>query len=128
MRIGSGEHTYEWIEDWATIPDTPAGRENGRTHGVAVTRAGDIVVFHQGDLGVLIFARDGKLKSAWGDRFSGAHGMTLVRENGIEYLWLTDEHSGEVVKTSLDGRTMMNLPRPELQIYHRGIYSPTWVA
>ena len=128
MRIGSGEHVYEWVENWATIPNTPTGRENGRTHGVSVTEAGEVVIFHQADPAVLIFAPDGKLKTAWGDRFRGAHGMTLVKDNGTEYLWLTDEHSGEVVKTSLDGRTVMSLPRPELRVYQAGVYSPTWVA
>ena len=29
---------YEWIEGWAKIPDTASGRENGRTHGVVVTK------------------------------------------------------------------------------------------
>ena len=128
MRIGTGQHTYEWIENWASIPDTPSGRENGRTHGVVVSESGDVLVFNQADPGILVFGQDGKLKKSWGDRFAGAHGMTLVKEGSTEYLWLTDQFSGEVVKTTLDGRTVLNLHKPDHPVYQKANYAPTWVA
>src|SRR3954463_6398691 len=96
MRLGSGEHTYDWVENWATIPDSPEARVNGRTHGVVVTPDGSVVVFHVGNPAVLIYDREGSLVDAWGDRFPGAHGLTLVEEGGTEFLWLTDYVTGEV--------------------------------
>jgi hypothetical protein len=129
MRIGTGEFTYEWHDNWATIPDTEFGRENGRTHGVVASRTGDVLVFNQSRPGILRLSPDGKLKNAWGDRFGGAHGMTLVEENGEEFLWLTDQNSAEVVKTTLDGRVVMNIQRAPHPIYDGGKgYVPTWVA
>lgn len=128
MQIGTGEHTYEWIGEWARIPDTETGRSNGRTHAVVVAADGRILVFHQANPALLIFAPDGTLLGTWGDRFLGAHGMTLVEEGGTEYLWLTDQYSGEVAKTTLDGRTVQTIQRPELPAYREGKYSPTWVA
>lgn len=128
MRIGTGNQTYEWIDNWARIPDTPSGRENGRTHGVVVSESGDVLVFNQANPGVLVFGADGRLKNAWGDRFGGAHGMTLVKEGGTEYLWLTDQFSAEVVKTTLDGRTVMNIQKPDHPVYAKANYAPTWVA
>jgi len=128
MRIGTGNQTYEWIDNWVRIPDTPSGRENGRTHGVVVSESGDVLVFNQANPGVLVFGADGRLKNAWGDRFSGAHGMTLVKEGGTEYLWLTDQFSAEVVKTTLDGRTVMNIQKPDHPVYAKASYAPTWVA
>lgn len=129
MTIGRGEHTYQWIDNWATIPDTTTGKENGRTHGVVVSKTGDVLVFHQADPAVLVFDPSGNLKHAWGDRFLGAHGMTLVEEGGDEFLWLTDQTSGEVVKTTLDGKTIQNLDRAPHDTYRDGTrYSPTWVA
>ena len=129
MRIGHGEFTYEWIDNWARIPQTPSGSENGRTHGVVVAKSGDVYVFNQADPGVLVFAQDGKLKSSWGDRFAGAHGMTLVEEGGTEHLWLADQTSKEVVKTTLDGKTVQTLPQPPHHVYQDGgAYVPTWVA
>lgn len=128
MRIGSGEHTFEWIENWAIIPDTPAARADGRTHGVVATNDGRVVVFHLGKPAVLIFDAQGTLTSSWGDRFPGAHGLTLVEEGGTEFLWLTDYTTGEVVKTTLQGESVLSLPFPDLNGYNDPKYAPTWVT
>jgi hypothetical protein len=128
MRIGSGEHTFEWINDWALIPDTAASRADGRTHGIVVTRAGSVVVFHLADPAVLVFDAEGSLMEAWGNRFAGAHGLTLVEESGTEYLWLTDYKTGEVVKTTLHGDTVLSLPVPCFKGYDDPKYAPTWVT
>lgn len=128
MQIDCNGRSYEWIEDWARIPDTPRGRENGRTHGVAVSKTGQVVVFNQADPAVLLFNPDGTLAASWGDRFGGAHGLTLVEDDGVEHLWLTDQGTAEVVKTTLDGRTVANIERAPHPAYGEGKYSPTWVA
>jgi hypothetical protein len=129
MKVGQGEFAYEWIDHWARIPDTESGRSDGRTHAVAALEDGDVLVFNQAQPGVLRFGSDGKLKNAWGDRFSGAHGMSLVFDGNVPVLWLADQNSGEVVKTTLDGRTLLNLQRPDIPVYQgSGRYVPTWVA
>jgi len=129
MKIGCGKFTYEWVEHWARIPDTESGKANGRTHGVVALDDGDVMVFNQAQPGVLRFSGEGRLKNAWGDRFGGAHGMTLVLEDGAQVLWLTDQSSAEVVKTTLDGRTLLNLQRPPHPVYAGpGKFVPTWVA
>jgi sugar lactone lactonase YvrE len=128
MKVGQGEFTYEWIENWARIPATDSGRENGRTHGLAAAANGDVLVFNQAQPGVLRFSPDGVLKNAWGDRFAGAHGMTLVHEGDQQLLWLTDQSSGEVVKTTLDGKTLLNLQKPSIPVYQSKHYVPTWAA
>ncbi|MEO8169167.1 MAG: hypothetical protein ABI623_13020, partial [bacterium] len=128
MHVGQGKNVYEWIEHWARIPNTESGRSNGRTHGVVVTNDGTVVVFNQANPAVLLFDASGALISSWGDRFGGAHGMTLVQENGTEYLWLTDQYSGEVVKTTLDGKNVLNLERASHPVYEKSSYAPTWVA
>lgn len=128
MQIGRDAYTYEWIDNWATIPDSPAGRENGRTHGVAVTRDGDVIVFHQADPAVLIFDARGKLKHAWGG-YPGAHGLTLVEQDGQEQLWLTDQQTRAVHRTTLDGKVLQEIPVPPHDLYRNGApYVPTWVA
>jgi DNA-binding beta-propeller fold protein YncE len=129
MRIGSGEHTYNWIEHWASIPDTASGKANGRTHGVVVTSSGNVMVFNQANPGVLTFNPDGQLIGQWGDRFDGAHGMSRVVEGDEEFLWLTDQNTAEVVKTTLDGKSVMNIAKPDHPVYREGgKYTPTWVA
>jgi hypothetical protein len=128
MIIGTDDFKYEWIENWVKIPAAGTGRQNGRTHGITITKGGSIIIFSQANPAVLIYNKKGELLNAWGNRFSGAHGMTLIADNDSEYLWLTDEFSGEVVKTALDGETVLSIGKPRLNFYVEGKYSPTWVA
>ena len=123
---------YEWIENWAKIPDTESGRTNGRTHGVCVSKSGNVIVFCQAKNGLITFDPDGKLVSAvGGDRWLGAHGLTLMEEDGVEYLWLADQTSCEVAKVTLDGETVMTVAKPDISAYHGDNakpYCPTWAA
>ncbi len=120
---------YQWIENWARIPNTSTGQTNGRTHGVAVSKTGSVIVFHQASPAVLFFSPEGILEKSWGTDFLGAHGLTLVEENGTEYLWLTDQNSAVVVKMTLSGEEVQRLERPPHPRYlEGGKYAPTWVA
>ena len=38
MRVGAGEHTYEWIDAWASIPDTASAKGGWAHPGIAVTQ------------------------------------------------------------------------------------------
>jgi hypothetical protein len=49
MRVGTGEHTYEWIVNWAQLPDTESARTGWAHHGLAVTSDGRVVANHPGD-------------------------------------------------------------------------------
>jgi hypothetical protein len=126
MTLSAGPYTFEWIEGWGTLP-APSPGSDGRTHGVAVTADGRVVVFRQGTPAVLFLAEDGQVLDAWGD-FPGAHGLTLVEEDGEECLWLTDETTGEVVKTTLHGEPLLRLDRPDHPAFKASPYAPTWVA
>ena len=146
MRIGSGEHTYEWVDKWAKIPDTESARIGWAHHGVVVSESGDVIAFHQSDRTVLVFDKEGNLLRSWPSGLNEAHGMTLVKEDDSEYLWLADNGSkrdpragyeygetgdldpGRVVKMTLDGQTVMSLERPDLPVYRIGKYSPTFVS
>ena len=126
MTVGTGAFAYEWIDDWLRVPPT----DNGRTHAAAVTRGGDVIVFHQASPAVLVCDADGTIKDRWGD-YPGAHGLTLVEEGGRDILWLTDQDSAVVRKHGLDGEVLGELPRPEALAPspgREGKYVPTWAA
>ncbi len=72
-----------------------------------------------------IFEISGKLANAWGEQLGGAHGLTHVIEDGIEYLWITDQMSGEVSKRDLEGNVHQHIPAP---LCIGKTYSPTCVA
>lgn len=116
---------YRWHEDWVTVPDSTANPENGRTHGVAVVRGGQVYVFHQAVPAVLVYSADGRLQTSWGN-YPGAHGLTLVEEQGQEYFWLTDEKRAVVEKTTTDGKVISQLAPPPYAASEP--YIPTWVA
>ena len=70
-----------------------------------------------------------------------------MKEGDTEYLWIADNgrkrtpetgyeypggfdsvYTGQAVKMTLDGDTVMRLAKPPLAIYDGGTYAPTWVA
>lgn len=129
MEIGQGDYRYNWIDNWATVP--ASNRDNGRTHGVQVTRDGDVVIFNQGNPAVLIFAPDGTPRAQFGD-YPGAHGLTLREEDGREVLWVTDQSLCCVRKLTLDGQELLELPAPPEEALvdpsdgKARSYIPTW--
>ena len=146
MRIGSGEQTYEWIDGWASVPDSESARMGWAHPGIVVTEAGEVITAHAGDPTVLVFDRNGNLLRSWDSGVTDGHGITLVKEGADEYLWIADngrkrfhthaydyppgegKTTGQVVKKTLDGETVMTLEPPDLPIYREGDYMPTSVA
>lgn len=116
---------YRWHENWVSIPKPPGRPENSRTHGIAVARSGRVYVFHQSVPAMLVYGQDGHLLGSWGD-YPGAHGLTLVEEQGEEFFWLTDQERAVVEKTTTDGRIVFHL-MPPIYADHEP-YVPTWVA
>ena len=128
MTVEHSAFTFTWIDNWVRIPDSPSTRKSGRTQSITTTTEGNIVIFNQADPAVLVYSPVGELLHAWGNRYSGAHGITLVNECGIDYLFLVDEHSCEVTKTTLDGQRVLDIQPPDHHNYQSHSYIPTWVA
>jgi hypothetical protein len=117
--------TYRWHENVVSIPSNATRHQNGRTHGVAVGRNGHFYIFHQAVPSMLVYSVDGVLLNSWGD-YPGAHGLTLVEEKGVEYLWLTDQERAVVEKTTTDGEIVSRIA--PLPYARQEPYVPTWVA
>jgi len=128
MLVGRGDHTYEWSEKWAQIPDSESARTGWAHHGIAISETGKVIAFHQADPTVLVFDEEGNLERAWNGTVENAHGMHIVKEGTTEYLWLADNTTGKVVKTTLDGEMVMSIGMPDIEVYREGKYSPTGVA
>lgn len=60
---------------------------------------------------VIVFDTEGNVLDAWSLGLTGGHGLTLHRENGTDFLYLSDT-SGRVLKTTLEGRLVLELPHP----------------
>jgi DNA-binding beta-propeller fold protein YncE len=128
MNIGTGSHTYEWI-DWSA--KLPSGMSLGRTHGVVVDAADNLYIFNQSKDALITLDRDGKFIRSWGEQYAkGAHGLYLSNFGGKETLWLVDQELKSVEQYSLDGKKLMELKKPDRpDIYAEGVvYKPTDVC
>ena len=112
MKVGSGEYTYELIEDFAKLPE-------GQTFGLISRVTSDaenwIYVFQRKDPAVLIFDRSGKFLSSWGNGvFKRAHGFKIVGDRA----YVTDQTDSVAMIYTLDGKLIK-------QIGTRGAHSDT---
>ncbi len=137
--LGEGDHKYEAIHDWGTLP---ASIRYGNTHGVCEDSNGHIYVHHtvnassESNDSMVVFDQKGKFVKSWGKEFKGgAHGLHIRKEGKQEFLYLCDTQRGVVVKTTLDGEEVFTLSYPkESEQYKPGAdgklikYSPTNLA
>lgn len=144
MRIGSGEFTFEWQEDFADIPYPEEAARGWSHHGMAFSKSGTLLTFHPARSTVLELTTDGGLVRTMDVPLSEAHGVTICTDGTREYLWFADNgrkrqpdqdydyiwgpKAGHTVKMSLSGDIEMELVAPELPIYNPGTFSPTQVA
>src|SRR5579859_6278467 len=105
--MGSGAHQYEAIHDW---PQLPSRLKFGKTHGIAIDSQGRVIIAHtvhkssESPDAIAIFDAQGKFVKSWGaDLRGGAHGLTIRKEGGQEFLYHCDNVKGFVRKTTLDG-------------------------
>lgn len=61
---------------------------------------------------VLIYNKSGRLLQSWGHEYPGAHGLTLHRANGEDFLYITDTVNHQVYKTTIDGKRLLTIDYP----------------
>ncbi len=132
--LGSGDHQYECIHDWGTLPKT---MRYGNTHGVCEDAQGRIYIKHTVGAGaecedaIVVYDADGKFIKSWGKEYKGgAHGLHIITEGNEQYLYLCDPPRGLAAKTSLDGEVVWQRTVPEESGLYKdpGEYHPTNVA
>ena len=147
MKLGTGDNIYEWVGDWAKVPDTDSARRGWAHPGIVVTESGDVVTHHAGDSTVMVFGADGNLKHSWDSGVVDGHDIALANDSNEEYLWIADNGSkrshlhayddppgvggkvvGKAVKKTLTGETVLTLGPPDLPVYQEGDFMPTSVA
>lgn len=62
---------------------------------------------------VLVYNKKGKLLTTWGNEYPGGHGLTIFNENGTDVLFICDNNRHQVIKTTIDGRVLMELDYPK---------------
>ena len=62
---------------------------------------------------IMVYDKSGKLLHSWGHEFPGAHGLTLHKTGGKEYLFITDTDKHQVYKTTMDGKILLTIDYPK---------------
>jgi peptidylamidoglycolate lyase len=128
MIFGQGNYRYKAVPGWGVLDArTPVSD----CHAMVIDAAGRILLLTNNTRNnVIIYDRAGNPLGTWGHAFPGAHGMTLVDENGEQFLFITDHDLHQVYKTTLDGRILMTLdaPREAGDLFEQTGYKPTDVA
>jgi hypothetical protein len=131
--LGEGDYKYECIHDWGQLPRRIKWET---THGVCIDAAGLIYIKQQGhgqhpmDT-IIVFDPKGKFVRSFGKQYyPGGHGIDLRKEGNEEFLYLSDIHNRQVIKTTLKGEEVWKLCYPvEAKVYSRVLqYRPTNVA
>jgi len=110
--VGTGKYTYTVIQDWAKLPP---GETFAMVSAMATDSQDRVYAFQRKDPPIVIFDRDGKYLSSWGNgSFLFAHGIHIA--NDIVYL--TDRDSSVCLIYTLDGKPIQMLGR-------HGVHSDT---
>lgn len=105
--VGSGDWTYEVVENWARLPPGWSFREIG---AVGTDRNDNVFVFNRGEHPMIVFDRDGNFLRSWGEGvFPRAHGLHMGPDDTV---WLTDDGDHTVRQCTLDGKVLMTLGVP----------------
>lgn len=112
MIVGTGNYTYELVENFAKLPD---GETFGLISRVTTDSQNRLYVFQRKDPAVLVFDRNGKFLHSWGNGvYKRAHGFKIV--NDIAYT--TDQVDCIALIYTLEGKLLR-------QIGTRGQHSDT---
>src|SRR5712664_1276179 len=105
--LGSGEHRYRVVENWAKLPD----RWNlTDVASVAVDSKDRIHVFNRGAHPMVVLDREGNFIRSWGEGlFSRAHGLHIDDDDN---LYCTDDGDHTVRKCSDDGKVLLTIGIP----------------
>ena len=105
--LGSGEHRYRVVENWAKLPE---GWNLTDVASVAVDSKDRLYVFNRGAHPMVVFDREGNFITSWGEGlFNRAHGLHIDTEDN---LYCTDDGDHTVRKCSTDGKVLLTIGIP----------------
>jgi len=105
VATGSGDHTYQNVPWWGTTENKGVGSTNG---GVAIDKAGRIYFSTDTANGILIYDAKGKQLGKAGP--SNIHDLFIREEGGTEYIWASHTAGKRLVKMTLDGKEVFQIP------------------
>jgi hypothetical protein len=102
--------TFEVINEWEALP---SGWEHPDTAAVAIDSNDRVFVLHRGEHPVMVYDRDGKFVTSWGDGLftDQTHGITIAPDDSV---FVTDRDQHTVRQFTPDGTLLMTLGMPSV--------------
>jgi hypothetical protein len=127
--IGHNTHRYLVDSNWGKLNAEKYPVKD--RHEMVIDSANRIYMLtNETHNNVLVYDLDGRLVNSWGHTYPGAHGLSIFKDDGHEYLLITDHERHQVIKLTLSGEEIMVINYPfETGCYeNRGQYLPTETA
>ena len=127
--IGHNSHRYKVDLDWGIL--NPLKTPVTDCHEMIQDSKGRIVLLTNNvKNNVIIYDKSGKLLETWGTDYPGAHGLSLVKENGEDFLLITDYERHQIIKTTIDGKVIFTIDYPaDTGLYNsKADFKPTETA
>jgi DNA-binding beta-propeller fold protein YncE len=104
LALGADPMEFQPQTDFLQLPE---GWSLGPCSAVAVSRKGEIYLFHRGKHPLICFNLDGKFLRSWGDDLiKTAHGLRIDRH---DHVWVTDVGSHRVYQFDSAGKLLLAL-------------------
>ena len=124
--LGHGDFRYRVVPGWGVLGEkTPVKN----CHGMVCDAEGNLILLtDETKNNFIIYDASGKLLHKWGTAYPGAHGLSIVTENGKEVLYFTDLGLNRVFKATPSGEILDEWGIPEtIDEYEKsGQYRPSW--
>jgi len=109
--IGHNSHRYKVDMNWGNL--NPLHVPVKDCHEMVLDSKGRIVLLtNHTKNNIIIYDQSGRLIKTWGNAYPGGHGLTLVKENGEDFLLITDYERHQVIKTTIDGNVIFEIDYP----------------
>ncbi|MGB0881047.1 MAG: 6-bladed beta-propeller, partial [Polaribacter sp.] len=104
-------HQYKVDMNWGNLNPSKVPVQD--CHEIIQDSKGRIVMLtNHTKNNIIIYDKSGRLIKTWGTSYPGGHGLTLVKENGEDFLLITDYERHQVIKTTIDGKVVFEIDYP----------------
>ncbi|NMH89268.1 NHL repeat-containing protein [Flavivirga algicola] len=123
--IGHGHFKYRVHKAWGNL--NPANTPVKNCHEMVMDSKGRLImVTDEVRNNIIVYDKSGKLLTSWTYNMKSGHGLTLFKEGEEDMLFVLD-NSGRIIKTTITGKIIMELPKPhDIGVYTKKMrYRPT---
>jgi hypothetical protein len=108
--FGHNGMQYRFDKNWGVLTEKNPVKD---CHEMVQDSKGNILLLtNETQNNILVYDKSGKLLNSWGHEFPGAHGLTILKQNGEDFLFITDTDKHQVYKTTIDGKILMTIDYP----------------